>query len=674
MINVYNQQLKLIAVLENAYAISYEKVWNEIWSAGFSLPLDDKKNEYCQPLNYVEIIDDTSGENIGLFRIIPSLSVRNESRNEVTYTCNHVLSTLMDDVLFQYHQVTNLTTRESIEYILDQQTIKRWKLGRCDFTRYFHYGWESENGLAGPLFSITEPFDEPFQWTWDTSTYPWTLNLIKPSSNVTCEIRYGKNLVEIERNVDPSNIVNRIYPLGFGEGVNQLTIEKVNNGKKYLEDTESITKYGVLSYVWVDRRFEYADSLKGNAAALLKQWKDPKVTYRVNAADLSSLTDSPIDELRLGKVVRIVDPDFGTIETRIVSESKSDITGAPGSIDLEISNKSDDLTTVNVDIERRQQINESYAQGATNIDTYSFQDNADANNPAVIEFYVPNELVNINKLELSFRTSEFRAYSQATEGGGGLVESTSAGGALVKSTQSGGGTSKSTESGGGSTQTSSAGGASTQTSSAGGGTTQSSSAGGDHRHRVFRYTGDTPDTGDDLRIYSAVSNLDGSGAVSIAARGGATNVYTDTSSGDHTHTVTIPNHTHTVNIPAHTHQVSIPSHSHEFTIPAHTHEMDIPSHTHDVNIPNHSHELKFGIYKLSTSPSSVTIKVDGNVVPFTGTSGDNIDLIPYLGTDSEGKITRGQWHTVEITPNGLGRITANIVNQFFVKSRGGVKV
>jgi hypothetical protein len=62
--------------------------------------------------------------------------------------------------------------------------------------------------------------------------------------------------------------------------------------------------------------------------------------------------------------------------------------------------------------------------------------------------------------------------------------------------------------------------------------------------------------------------------------------------------------------------------------------------------------------------------VDGNTVPFTDVSGDNIDLIPYLSKDGEGKLNRG-WHTIIITPDDLGRINAQIYSQVFIQSRGG---
>ena len=385
-------------------------------------------------------------------------------------------------MLFRYHQRTNLTTRENIEYILSFQTTKNWRLGDVDFVRYFHYKGENENGLLGPLFSIAEPFDVPYVWTFDTQAYPWTLNLKAPTTTPTAEVRFGKNLAEIERTIDPSNIVNRLYPLGYGEGDNQLDITRVNGGRAYIENSASIAEYGLGQYVWVDRRFEDVDSLFASAKAFLDEWSIPKVTYRIKAVDLSSLSGVSIDKLTVGKVVRIIDPDVGTFDARIVSESKPDIIEAPYDIELEIVNTRSNIGTTLADIERRQEINEVYSQGATNMLIYPYEDNADAQHPAVIRFKLPDEMVRINKLELTYETSEFRAYSRAIEGGGALVSSTAAGGAVVKSTSSGGGVVKSTSAGGGTTATSSSGGGQTtsagggQTTSAGGGTTTTTSS------------------------------------------------------------------------------------------------------------------------------------------------------------------------------------------------------
>ncbi|KAA0777615.1 hypothetical protein DN392_06340 [Bacillus sp. BB51/4] len=694
MLRLYNKQLQLKAYLENAFKISYEQQFNSIWTAAFSMPLDDSKNDEIIALDFLELFD--NGKRIGMFRIIPKQTVKNENNQTITYKCEHVLATLLSDVLFRYHQLSNYTTREVLEYLLSQQETKHWRLGKCDFVRYFHYSWEHENTILGPIFSVPKPFDEQHAWTWDDSieNYPWTLNLERASTEITGELRHRKNLKGITRVDDPLGIITRIYPMGYGEGVNQLDITKVNpTGKPYIEaPAHIIEKYGIEKEIWVDRRFENADVLFSSAQADLNKKCRPKVTYSVDAIDYELIDPYKLEKYESGKLVRIHDEELGIVDVRLMKKGKSDVTVNPLDMSLEIGDPLEDLGTTQADLERRQKINETYSQGATNIDSHDYNDNCDPENPAVIKFFLPEDLVNINSLILTYETEEFRAYSKATKGGGAIVESTSAGGAVVNSTSAGGGVVNSTSSGGGSTQTSSSGGGSTQTSSsggggaftseAGGGSVTSSSGGGNHRHMMFGFQtkiGDNPAGMDYMNYTAAESN--GGGAIGVAIpAGGEEDLWTYTASGDHSHSVSIPSHKHQVNIPNHSHSVTIPNHTHSVSIPDHTHQISIPNHTHEINIPNHTHtitlpdhthDIQHGIYKLSEKPGRVTIKVDGNIVPVDSISAQNINLIPYLSKDGGGKIERNKWHEITITPDKLGRVNANIISRLFIQSRTG---
>ncbi|MFP3721344.1 phage tail spike protein [Niallia circulans] len=634
MLTVKNQSLVDQAILENAYGISYEKTFNELWGASFSLPLNDEKNKYCNSLHYIEIVDED--EYIGLFRIIPKKTLKNESNKEVTYQLEHVLATLLDKSIFGYKQTTNLSTRENLQMLIDQQVVKHWKLGQVDFTRYFSYKWENANVLSA-IFSIPEVFDVDYQWIWDTQSYPWTLNLVEVETEPTCEIRERYNLIGLEVTENPMGIYNRIYPLGYGEGDNQLTIKSVNNGIPYVEDSKAIKQLGfVKEYIWADTRFEDPNSLMASAKGLLKEWKKPKITWNVTAAELSKITGLSKDKFRMGKVVRVNVDDFPTTDLRIMKESKSDVTGQPWDVSLTLGDLDDDLGTTQTDLERRQQINELYAQGATNISNYSYNDNADSENPAEILVYFPDEIVRLNKAILSYKTDNFRGYDRATKGGGASVDTTSAGGGSTQTSTSGGGVSKSTESGGGTVQSTSNGGGSIQST--------------------------TAKTFDTIVAWSGVPEN------AVPGDEGYPNY------GYHLHTVSIDGdnftHNHEVSIPNHSHSVSIPNHSHEFNVPNHSHDVTIPNHTHEITLPNHTHDIEFGIYKLDRMPKKVTIKVDGNTVPITALNGDNINLIPYLSKDNAGKVNRG-WHTISITPDDLGRINAQIYTQFFIQSRGG---
>lgn len=624
---VFDRNMKRLAYLDNAMSVGYTLETNSLWTATFTMPADDPKTEYCTPLNYVEIFD--GDERIDLFRIIGEDLERSDGATRF-YNCEHVLATLLNDVLFQYHQCggTGVRTAEVLNYILNRQTTRNWVLGSCDFERFFEYNWENSTLLAA-LFAVPECFDSDYLWTWDTTGYPWSLSLVAPSDRLKSEIRYAKNMTEIRKSRDDTGLANRIYALGYGEGVNQLTISSVNNGLPYVEDALSIEKYGLCSSILVDTRYEVEENLKAYAEQILRESAEPYYSYEIGAIDLHRLTGDAFSRFWPGEIVRIVDDEDGVnLRARIVSVTKDDAQGDPGAVSVTIANKSKDIAGSISDLQSRALIGETYAQGATNQQVYNFSDNADADHPATMKIYIDESVVRINKMLLNIQFEPFRAFEQAIGGGGG------------QTTSSGGGTT--TSSGGGST-TSSGGGS---TTSSGGGQTSSGTA--------LESSNILPNETNG----QAVHNHGLSSGAKLAIVDSSMKIVGYESfvwSGAHVH----PAHTHRIS--DHTHRVG----SHTHRVSAHTHT--VPAHTHTVQ--NHTHAIQFGIYEGQRA-SRATIRVDGNVLP--AQSGyDNIDIVAYLSKDDSGKIQRGTWHTVEVLPDTMSRIVGAVFSQTFCNSRGG---
>lgn len=624
---VFDRNMKRLAYLDNAMSVGYTLETNSLWTATFTMPADDPKTEYCTPLNYVEIFD--GDERIDLFRIIGEDLERSDGATRF-YNCEHVLATLLNDVLFQYHQCggTGVRTAEVLNYILNRQTTQNWVLGSCDFERFFEYNWENSTLLAA-LFAVPECFDSDYLWTWDTTGYPWSLSLVAPSDRLKSEIRYAKNMTEIRKSRDDTGLANRIYALGYGEGVNQLTISSVNNGRPYVEDALSIEKYGLCSSILVDTRYEVEENLKAYAEQILRESAEPYYSYEIGAIDLHRLTGDAFSRFWPGEIVRIVDDEDGVnLRARIVSVTKDDAQGDPGAVSVTIANKSKDIAGSISDLQSRALIGETYAQGATNQQVYNFSDNADADHPATMKIYIDESVVRINKMLLNIQFEPFRAFEQAIGGGGG------------QTTSSGGGTT--TSSGGGST-TSSGGGS---TTSSGGGQTSSGTA--------LESSNILPNETNG----QAVHNHGLSSGAKLAIVDSSLKIVGYESfvwSGAHVH----PAHTHRIS--DHTHRVD----SHTHRVSAHTHT--VPAHTHTVQ--NHTHAIQFGIYEGQRA-SRATIRVDGNVLP--AQSGyDNIDIVAYLSKDDSGKIQRGTWHTIEVLPDTMSRIVGAVFSQTFCNSRGG---
>ena len=597
-ITIYNQQGVTQCVLDNADDIGYTLTHNDLWTAQFSLPRDDPKNEYCQARNWVRLPDGT--RETGLYRIIgmPE-SEETTLGGRKKYQLEHVMATLLDDVLFGYHEVggAGANTAAVIRYILGQQTTARWQLGACAFNDHYQYHFENVSLLAA-LMSLGEVLTEEYTWEFDTATTPWTINLRRADSAPGCGIHYGRNLVEIQKTMDASALITRLYPLGYGEGVNQLTVKSVNNGRAYI-DADTRSTWGTVCNVWTDTRIQDPAVLLARARQVLEGYKNPYITYTAKAVDLYRLTGYSWDNFMPGKLVRVMDDEHGVnFDARIVSVAKDDVNGDPGGVEITIANAPRDTADAVNTLADRVGIGELYSQGATNLLAQSFADNADTTHPAKFRVYVPQGLVRINKLLLSWSLSNFRAYETgAASGGGG-----------------------------------------TQTSQSGGGAVATTVAAGE-------CTVTTPQT-----------TRTSTGAFSVSGHTG----YED-GSGQHRHSWSAEN------VPISL-QVTIPAL--EVHVPDHDHSVSIPSHTHSVSIPSHEHAIVYGIYEGGRA-SSVSVVVDGNTVPAAQITTGECDVTAWMDADEDGKITRGTWHEIQIVPNGLTRIEANLFMQCFVQSVGG---
>lgn len=713
-VTVYDQSGKLLGVLENADEIAYTITHNDLWTASFSLPSGEAKNALCQAHNMVRLPDET--RKTGLYRIVgmPSSEETAEGGRK-TYSLEHVMATLLDDVLFGYHEIggTGVPTAQVIAYILDRQTVRRWALGVCEFSDQFVYKFENAS-LLSALLSLGNVLTDDFTWDFDTTTTPWTVNLRHADATPGCGIHYMRNMVGIEKTMDASTLVTRLYLLGYGEGVNQLTIRDVNGGLPYI-DADTIAVWGVKSSVFADTRIEDAATLKARGQAVLDRYKNPYISYTASAIDLTRITGQEWDNFMPGKLVRVMDGEHGVdFSARIVSIAKSDARGRPGDIEITIANTPRDAADSINTLADRMGISELYSQGATNLYSQQYTDNADQSHPARMRVYVPIGCVRINKMLLSWQLEAFRAYETGAAAGGGTVTTTDGGGGSTQTSSNGGGGTSTSSSGGAGTATTTQkavttafrgntggpytdAGARDNTAAATGTTAAQSEVSTGNNGDDYTSNAGTGSTGSDGSHYHTITNH----RHSMEDGDNYTGYYQPraTAAGSHTHSG--PSHRHVVDghthsVPAHSHglnshthgmyhyhsydhshtieipelAISLSGHRHTVDVPAHAHDVSIPTHSHGLTLPSHEHEIKYGIYEGDTA-NQVTLKVDGNAVPAGELINSEIDIVAYLAKDENGKITRGTWHEIEIVPNGLTRIEASIFVQAFVQSVGG---
>ena len=345
-ISVYDwQSRKRIAFLQNAYNISYTQGANILWTASFDLPYFDEKRVYCQVFNLVDIYDiDSAGDDkyIGLFRIMSYIESFEQNKRSITYTLEHVLNTLLDDVMLgtQTFGGTAQDTTFVINRILSYQTgTPNWIVSGCDYSDKIAYTFEDSN-LLSALFSVTKPLLQGYYWSFNTRIFPWVLSLKKVLYETNSEFRYKKNITGIIRSIDAKSLCTRLYIYGKKneDGV-KLSIKNKNNGLEYLDSVLGIKEYGIVSMIIDDDRFEDETALYNYGIELLKKIENPSVTFEIDAQMLYDAAD-----LQVGAVVRVVDETalypkggeyWGAMNENqylIVQQlSKTDLRGAPNS-------------------------------------------------------------------------------------------------------------------------------------------------------------------------------------------------------------------------------------------------------------------------------------------------------------------------------------------------------
>lgn len=666
MIEIFDKQRRRVAIAENAHAISEQERINAVWYLYFSLPYKDPKNEYCKPFYYVR---HNGGE---LYRIMPETLAVDES-GSVAYQCEHVLATLIDNILFGYHVVGNLGTytADVIRYVLDHQLVKNWVLDECDYRNQFEYGWEQES-LLSALFSVATPLAGPYIWRTNTAVYPWRLSLkrLDTSGRPEMYVRRRHNMTSYQRQKDPQNIVTRLYPLGYGEGVNQLGIGSVNGGVPYLQSPKAITdKYGIIERVWTDRRYEDPASLKAAAEAMLRELQEPAVSYSVGYQEMAA---SDFDKAEVGKRLRMVYPEIGESVDTFITEVKRDYEDAERS-SLVVANKETSIASSLADMADRQRIEQTYAQGATQIYSQALQANCDRVSGAVMDFFIPEEMRIINKVLVKVRVAKFRAYSKSTESNAAKVVTSTTSDAQTRTSSDGGKTTSTTTTSDDQTRTSSDGGGGTQTSTSGGGgvvTASSVILSAENitpveadRYRAAKHNHGLP-AGEKIALWGGVST-DGT----VVNDGYATFVESGAHShGAHDHEIDIPSHRHSVDIPEHTHRIVIPGHSHRADIPNHNHTVTIPGHSHKVTVPAHAHSITPGIYQYG-NPQTFGLYINGvKKADFSGRTAE-LDITDLL-TGSDNMIPRGSWLSLEVRPDDLAYISIDLIVQGFIQSRG----
>lgn len=113
--------------------------------------------------------------------------------------------------------------------------------------------------------------------------------------NSSTEIKLAKNMKSLTVDIDTTNIVTRLIPLGAqlapGDSAERLTIESVNSGLPYIDDTAAIAKYGIIVGTVEFDDITVASNLLTAGTEYLQNNNRIRKSYEAQALDLSLIQD-----------------------------------------------------------------------------------------------------------------------------------------------------------------------------------------------------------------------------------------------------------------------------------------------------------------------------------------------------------------------------------------------
>lgn len=293
----------------------------------FTLPPMHRGIDVIRKLTSVVQVYD-SGELLYEGRV---LDAKADMYHTVTYTCEGTLAYLLDSIQRPkaYHDLTPTS------YLSDKLTQhnsqvgaeKRFLLGTVE-KQLMNYDAREDNQYTNTLDTIMDKLVDSnggylrVRKQGDARYLDYLESYHRISGQV---IRFGENILDLTEHISAENVITVLVPLGKaaegenGESGKRLTIESVNGGKDYLEDTEAVSLYGriVGTQTWED--VTVPANLKAKGQEYLTHARNLTTTIELTAIDLH-LVDVDIDRIKLGDMLRVVSPPHKIDKYMMVSK------------------------------------------------------------------------------------------------------------------------------------------------------------------------------------------------------------------------------------------------------------------------------------------------------------------------------------------------------------------
>ena len=259
------------------------------------------------------------------YRVVSTTLMRDSGVPSVSAECDASWMALAGDYIVDRRPGVQspATARECLEAALEGTL---WEAGSVDVQESGGVSMYHTNALAA-VRAVAEEFSAEVRATVEVSGDRVSARRIDLLSRLGEDrtglkrFEYRKDLADVEREVDASEVVTAAYAWGKGgtDGSHKIGIADVNGGVAYVADEDARLLWGRpdgkggkahVFGVYEDGQQEDPSALKAAAEAWLSENSRPRVSYRLKVCDLSAY-GLDWEGVALGDTVDAIDDELG---------------------------------------------------------------------------------------------------------------------------------------------------------------------------------------------------------------------------------------------------------------------------------------------------------------------------------------------------------------------------
>ena len=270
----------------------------------------------------------TQHGSAGIFRVI---SINQELGNGITYELKHMVDVLSDSI-FDGEQEFSGTPTEYIQAVLAKQKATYWQLGTCACSTT--YKDKIKYTKLYDLLNKLRDKEKDYYFSYDFSTWPWTINFLAKPSNVRSEFRLSRNVEDGRISWDDGDLCTRLYL-----SITNESGDSSSTTYRTFDDATLQARWGVVEKTAGITTTDWPDA-DAYAARFFREHGNPFVQIDISGYELYKLSGDNFDMFDLGQLCRINFASRGiTLDERILVVTYPDVLDTPDRVTIDLANK-----------------------------------------------------------------------------------------------------------------------------------------------------------------------------------------------------------------------------------------------------------------------------------------------------------------------------------------------